>query len=106
MQLTKNLQIEFWFSDHCVHGAFTEKILLPSEVKESHFFLVCLLWLYSFLAKTPPFFSSFKATEAKLSLDLPTMLVEHFFSHQGLSTFYFQAMGGAKKSQLFNSYQH
>ena len=76
---------------------FHRKNLLPSEVKESHFFLLCLVWLYSFLAKTPPFFSSFKATEAKLSLDLPAMLVEQSFFPPRSLHFLFSSHGRSKK---------
>ena len=81
-----------------VYMVLSQKKFAPLRSKGKPFFLVCLLWLYSFLQKLHPFFSSFKATEAKLSLDLPARLAEQFFSHQGLSTFYFQAMGGAKKN--------
>ena len=77
---------------------FHRKNLLPSEVKESHFFLLCLVWLYSFLAKTPPFFSSFKATEAKLSLDLPAMLVEQFFPTKVSPLFIFKPWAEQKNS--------
>ena len=98
--------MEFWLSDHCVHGAFTEKNLLPSEVKESHFFPSLPTMALLFLAKTPPFFLLKQQSWGKtLTRAWWYDLAEQFFSHQGLSTFYFQAMGGAKKhSQLFNSY--
>ena len=83
---------------------FHRKNLLPSEVKESHFFLLCLVWLYSFLAKTPPFFFFFQSNRSKTLTRLACYAGRTVFFPPRSLHFLFSSHGRSKKIVTVNSY--